>query len=330
MLITCRFVNTESWKVMRVLKPLSAALAVTLLAAGCSLFPTGPALSGKASRALAYQLGGESEALVIPVCDYSDSLAIGTPRVMRTPFRELTGLNDECGTLFERQRQPARLLVLTHSGELWSVIPVAEPEPGWAFVRARLDEAGRAALLADLKARQFEINAAPSPWLVPGAEFDGTAIAVEPLDDDADWSAATAFVEAVQPVESGEKFRPFNRGAARPGVYCQAEHSHVKPDYAPNAILTLDFAQDQPVRIGSKAEFSDPTELREALNVHLASGRYALVRIRLAADNDIFALEHSGIHAIVQNCSDHYGSDLLVELPDGTTFWRCSRCFSPE
>ena len=52
---------------MRVLNTLSTAFAVALLAAGCSLFPTGPALSEKAPRALAYQLGEESRALVIPV-----------------------------------------------------------------------------------------------------------------------------------------------------------------------------------------------------------------------------------------------------------------------
>ena len=315
---------------MRVLKQLSATLSAALLGAGCSLFSTGAALPENASRTLAYQLGEESEALVIPVCDYGDSLALGTPHVLDAPFREISSLNGECGGLFERRRQPARLLVLTRSGELWSVIPVETPEDTLTFFRSKLDEAGRDALIANLKAHTFEVATANSPWLAPGTEFDGTALPVEPLDNDADWSPGIAFAEAVQPAETGEPFRPFDRGAARPGVYCRAARSHVKPDYAPNAILTLDFAKDQPVRIGSKAEFSDPAELRKALEVHLASGRYALLRIRLAEENDIFALEHSGIGSIARDCAGHYGSDLLVELPDGTTFWRCSRCFSPE
>ena len=316
---------------MKVLKQFSAAFAVVLLVAGCSLFPTGPALPDNASRALAYQLGEESEALFIPVCDYGDSLTIGAPRVLRSPFREVAQLNGECGGLFERQRQPARLLVLTRSGELWSVIPVETPEEETlTFFRAKLGEADKAALLAELKARTFEVTAGTSPWLAPGTEVGGAAIPVEPFDSDDDWSPGIAFLEAVQPAEAPEPFRPFDRGAARPGVYCQAARSHVKPDYAPNEVLTLDFAKDQPVRIGSKAEFSDSAELRKALEVHLASGRYALLRIRLATDNDIFALEHSGIGAIARRYADHYGSDLLVELPDGTTFWRCSRCFSPE
>ena len=315
---------------MRVLNTLSTAFAVALLAAGCSLFPTGPALSEKAPRALAYQLGEESRALVIPVCDYGDALAVGTPRVLRAPFREVALLNGECSRFFERRRQPARLLVLTCSGELWSMIPLEAQEEPFAFFRSKLDEAGKAALLAELKARTFEVASATSPWLMPGAEFDGKALPVEPLEEDADWSPGIAFVEAVQPVSTPEPFRPFDRSAAKAGVYCQAERSHAKPDYAPNAVLTLDFAKDQPVKIGSRAEFSDPAELREALKLHLASGRYALLRIRLAAVEDIFALEHSGTGAVARSLADHYGSDLLIELPDGKTFWRCSRCFSPE
>lgn len=316
-------------KAMKLLKYLSAVLTLAVLT-GCSLFPTGPALPENASRALAYQLGEEPEALIIPVCDYDDSFAIGTPRVMRFPYRGLTQLNDECGSLLRRKRQPSRVLILTPSGTLWSAVPVETPEPELTFFRSKLDEAGKAQLLADLNAREFEITSGASPWLAPGAEKPETAIPAEPLDADADWSRGIAFLETAGTAATGDPFRPFDRSSARHGVYCSAENSHVKPDYAPNAILTLDYAKEQPVRIGPKAEFSDPAELRKALDVHLASGRYALLRVRLAAVEDVFPLEHSGIGALVRGRAGHYGSDLLIELPDRTTIWRCSRCFSPE
>ena len=120
------------------------------------------------------------------------------------------------------------------------------------------------------------------------------------------------------------------RAAGRHGVYCSAQKSHVKPDYPPNAVLTLEYAKDKPVRIGSRAEFSDPGELYKALSIHLASGSYALVKLKLSALEDVFPLERSGIGALVRERALHYGSDHVVEMPDQTTVWYCSRCLSAE
>ena len=73
---------------MKFLKYLSA-FAVAAALAGCSLFPTGPALPENSPRLIAYQLGDEPELLVIPVCDRDGSLAIAAPRILRAPYRDI-------------------------------------------------------------------------------------------------------------------------------------------------------------------------------------------------------------------------------------------------
>ena len=257
---------------MKFLKYLSA-FAVAAALAGCSLFPTGPALPENSPRLVAYQLGDEPELLVIPVCDRDGSLAIAAPRILRAPYRDILRLNDECGSVWRRKRQPSRLLMLTPGGTLWSALPVETPEPALVFFRSTLDEAGKAQLLDELKTREFELAAPDSAWLAPGT---------------------------------------------------------AELNYPPNAVLTLEYAKDKPVRIGSRAEFSDPGELYKALSIHLASGSYALVKLKLSALEDVFPLERSGIGALVRERALHYGSDHVVEMPDQTTVWYCSRCLSAE
>lgn len=314
---------------MKFLKYLSA-FAVAAALAGCSLFPTGPALPENSPRLIAYQLGDEPELLVIPVCDRDGSLAIAAPRILRAPYRDILRLNDECGSVWRRKRQPSRLLMLTPDGTLWSALPVETPEPALVFFRSTLDEAGKAQLLDELKTREFELAAPDSAWLAPGTAELNAPVAVEPLDGDANWDAAVRFVEAAEAPGPAGPFEPFDRAAGRHGVYCSAQKSHVKPDYPPNAVLTLEYAKDKPVRIGSRAEFSDPGELYKALSIHLASGSYALVKLKLSALEDVFPLERSGIGALVRERALHYGSDHVVEMPDQTTVWYCSRCLSAE
>ena len=277
---------------MKFLKYLSA-FAVAAALAGCSLFPTGPALPENSPRLIAYQLGDEPELLVIPVCDRDGSLAIAAPRILRAPYRDILRLNDECGSVWRRKRQPSRLLMLTPDGTLWSALPVETPEPALVFFRSTLDEAGKAQLLDELKTREFELAAPDSAWLAPGTAELNAPVAVEPLDGDANWDAAVRFVEAAEAPGPAGPFEPFDRAAGRHGVYCSAQKSHVKPD-------------------------------------HLASGSYALVKLKLSALEDVFPLERSGIGALVRERALHYGSDHVVEMPDQTTVWYCSRCLSAE
>lgn len=202
---------------MKFLKYLSA-FAVAAALAGCSLFPTGPALPENSPRLIAYQLGDEPELLVIPVCDRDGSLAIAAPRILRAPYRDILRLNDECGSVWRRKRQPSRLLMLTQGGTLWSALPVETPEPALVFFRSTLDEAGKAQLLDELKTREFELAAPDSAWLAPGTAELNAPVAVEPLDGDANWDAAVRFVEAAEAPRTGRTVRavrPRRRTARR-------------------------------------------------------------------------------------------------------------------
>lgn len=304
--------------------------AVSALA-GCSFFQPAPVLPENTPRLISFQLGVEPELLVIPIRDVGDSLAIATPRVMRSPYREILQLNRGCGSVWMGKWTPSRLLMLTTSGNLWSVLPLETPEVRLAFFRATLDETEKRRLLDELKTRTFERLDPGSIWLSPGTTGrTPSTVSIELLERDANWDAALRFLEKVEAPGAFKPFEPFDRAFGRHGVYCSAKDSHVKPDYPPNAILTLEYAKEQPLRINGNAEFSKKEELDQALSLHLASGSYALVKLKLSSMEDVFPLEHSGIGALVYKRALYYGADHVVELPDRTTIWYCSRCFSPE
>ncbi|MDR0932761.1 MAG: hypothetical protein LBM70_07065 [Victivallales bacterium] len=310
---------------------LLSVLTAFVALSGCSLFPTGAELPENAPLLLAYQIGDEPKVLVVPICDYNNSIAIGTPQVMRFRYPEFARLNTKYHSFWQRQIQPTRVLILTPSGTLYSATGFDTPEPDMTFFRAQLNDLGKKSFLSEIENRNFTITSRFSPWLAPGSKTPEREIQVRPFKDDDNISEAVAFISAVKISRKNDLFRPFDRTwKERNRIYCSALKPHLKPNYLPNTILTLDYTKDQPVRIGSKASFSDINELKKVLTIHLASGRYALLKVRLSALEDVFPLDHSGIGTFLQNLAEHYGSDLLIELPDGTNIWHCSRCFSPE
>ncbi len=314
-----------------------------LLFTGCKQIEFGTKVPDNFPRLIAFQLGDVSRVLILPIRDGGSSLDVAEPIIASAPFRELTRRATAQGGSFDR------LLLLTSDGTVYSAI-IGErdstPVPTFTpFYRMKLSSAQKEQLLAlwsktgesaekndGVTSVEFDISESAAIWQIPGdAPEDAPKTAIRHGSESA-WKSAIRFLEPMEPTDDAEPsaFRFYDRAAGMHGVYCPAERSHTKPDYAPNSILTLEYAKDQPVRIDGKVEFSDMDELEDAISVHLSSGRYALLKLKLADHKDIFPLDRSEIGELLRKQSEYYGSDFVIEMPDQTTIWYCSRCFSPE
>lgn len=310
---------------MKFLRPFILTIAVAFVSAGCALFDSAPEVPANFARRVAFQLGDAPEVLAIPIRDGGDALEIGPPRIVAAPFRGISA-----------DGKFHRLLLLTPTGTLYCVVPGGSGSsrlPGSvSFFRTELTPALKARLLGQFSEAEFETDSSASVWLVPGAEMTDASRKALRSGDESAWKQAAGFLEKIKPGDSAEAgiFQFYDRSAGMHGVFCPAESSHVKPDYPPNSVLTLEYAEGRPVRIGGDGEFSDPNELDAALTVHLASGRYGLLKLKLSRYRDIFPLDYSGTGELLRERAAFYGSDFVIEMPDRSAIWFCSRCFSPE
>lgn len=291
-----------------------------LLLAGCrsASIPAGTA------KEIAYQLEEEPSVLLVPVCDYGASLALGTPRELFFPYSEIAGLAKEYGGFLGLSNQPSRFLLLTRKGELYSGAAAGNEV---RLYRTILNAAMLDVFAAQLRLGEFEITEQDSPFLAPDSPVPEKPLSVAPYDENGDWREPLLFLEQITPADEYVPATPFDRSYARHGIYCAAGESHIKPDYPPGAVLAMTFHPGRPVCLEGE-EFADRRELGKILRISLKSGKYALLKLTLPELEDVFELERDGIAPMLRELADAYGSDFLIELPGGIAIWRCARCFA--